>query len=378
MAENIHTQAKYVIWVFNSDRERIGVIENYSSLNFSRAFGSVGKFSFVLPATSDDVQLLSPDCVMQVWRTIPGDVSYLEFGGFMDVFQYREEGGKEILRVGGSDGLSILKRRIHWYDPSLAQSNRNEPISSFYYNVIQNNFDFSAPFNERDLSDHGFDFQAATLAAIGSNIAYSFAFKNVLDIVNYISDVSTQKGIPAFFDVVPQIKNNLAGWIFKWSVYQLGLDRINTANPTVFSKALGNLENPDLTFDYSEEKNAILVGGEGEQEYKTYTEYLDSARRYRTSYSRKEMYAEHLSQNTDASRDDLGNRLLQAGKPKIKFTGNIKDTPQTRYGKDWGYGDKISINHANYVLEGMVSAIAVNINEGGAETITARVEEQLT
>lgn len=104
---------------------------------------------------------------------------------------------------------------------------------------------------------------------------------------------------------------------------------------------------------------------------------MDDDRRYRTSYSRKEMFAEHSSQHTDASRDDLGNKLLQAGQPKVKFSGNIKDTPQTRYGVEWGYGDKVSILHAGFVIDGMVSGIAINIDNKGAETITARVEEQL-
>lgn len=265
MAKNIHNQAKYIIWLFDSSRERISIVEEYISLNFSRAFGSVGKFSFVVPIPSSSASLVSPDCIMQVWRLIPDGVPTLEFGGFMESFRYYDENNKPVLRVGGSDGLSILKRRIHWYDPSLAQSNRSEPISTFYPSLIQNNFDFSPPFNDRDLADHGFDYQLNTNVSIGSNISHSFAFKNILDTVNYITDVSTQKGVPAFFDVIPQIKANLAGWIFRWNIGQLGLDRVNTANPTVFSKSLGNLENPDLLFDYSDEKNTILVGGEGEQ-----------------------------------------------------------------------------------------------------------------
>jgi hypothetical protein len=52
--------------------------------------------------------------------------------------------------------------------------------------------------------------------------------------------------------------------------------------------------------------------------------------------------------------------------------GQIQDTPGTQYGKQWGWGDRVTVQVEGINYDARVDAVTVTV-EGGKETITAAI-----
>ena len=82
--------------------------------------------------------------------------------------------------------------------------------------------------------------------------------------------------------------------------------------------------------------------------------------------------ARHLT--ATGSLTDEARVAVRAGEPQLTFRGKLKDTPQTRYGQHWFYGDKVKIHYAGRKLDARITGIEVTVYDNGDESIFARYE----
>ncbi|HLA39070.1 MAG TPA: hypothetical protein VJ417_03695, partial [Candidatus Glassbacteria bacterium] len=62
------------------------------------------------------------------------------------------------------------------------------------------------------------------------------------------------------------------------------------------------------------------------------------------------------------------------GKPRLRFSGKLLDTPQAVYGKDWNFCDRVTVEYRGRQLDGLVNAVTVKVDGEGNETVEARFE----
>lgn len=379
MPRNLYPAPKYEVWLYNPEGTRIAFIDRFSALSFSRAFGTIGRFSMTLPYSVEFATLVNPYNMIHITRTPHAGQSRLEFGGFINRIEYADQNGQDNLILSGVDGIDILKSRIIAYRSGDAKASYSGSYTSFAIDqTIDNQLGSIATDTLRNIKSYGFYIQGSGAIGIGAPINMKFAWKNLLDVINNMCAVSYQKGYPIYYDIIPIVDNNRAEWVLVTFADQLGVDRSYTGSSvTLFSKDFGNLENSRLVYDYADEITYAYVGGEGEAAARELGTAYDADRVYRTPWSRREKFVNFSSQENATALTDRAEQAVREGKPRITFTGNLKDSLQTRYGLDWHYGDKVAIKYLNKSFTGLVNAIAISLNERKQEIVTARVEAEL-
>ena len=154
---------------------------------------------------------------------------------------------------------------------------------------------------------------------------------------------------------------------------QPGRDRsVDGVNPLVFSLENGNLINPRLDYDYSEEATFIYGTGKGRNDVRqiaTVSDRLDTSK-----LNRREFQAFSNSADTDAITSDADN-VLQRKRPLVKLSGTLVDAPATPYGgRGWHVGDKVTVSYQGIQFNVIIRSVKVRINNKGKETVQSRIE----
>jgi hypothetical protein len=147
--------------------------------------------------------------------------------------------------------------------------------------------------------------------------------------------------------------------------------------PIVFSQESGNLSKPLLRFDYNEEVNFCHGGGQGQGDEREVDPENDEPRSQLSIWNRREAFQDARECPAgEAPTYCIANKAfdrMQSGRPMVLFEGDLVDTPTTRFGVDWFYGDKVTVQYRGYELDGRVDQFSVNVKEDGTEIIVARV-----
>lgn len=373
MSKNFYPNVSYQVWLYNPYGTRIGILDNLTSLSFSRAIHSIGRFQINIPEDKINRSFAQPDNVIQIWRNSHDNKRRLEFAGFVTGITYTSPKGKGEVILSGEDGLTLLKRRIVAYASGSSQAKKVDYIDDMMKEIVRENLGASATDSDRDLSSFGFSVNSDISA--GPSESLSFPWKNVLNTLKKLSELSVEVGTPVFFDVVPGVATGNTSWNFDTFINQIGSDRTYVnGRPTVFSQQFGNLEDPNLSYNYSDEISYVYAGGQGEGSDREIVERSDASREKRSPWARREDFVNYTNAENTASLQSAGDSVLQKRRPNIRFTGALKDTKQTRYGVDWVYGDKVVISHRGITFSAWINAVSFSVDSQGQETIQARVE----
>ena len=158
---------------------------------------------------------------------------------------------------------------------------------------------------------------------------------------------------------------------------QRGNDRSwDSSAPVYVGIDWGNLENGSLEYDHSEEINYAMVLGQGEGTDREIVLVSDTARIGASIWNRREgaKDARNIDKGDTTALTGEGNTYLTEHKPTMKFTGDIVETPAFRYGKDWWFGDKVTLVYAGIEKDCNINKVMVSRGDDGQETITARLE----
>jgi hypothetical protein len=148
----------------------------------------------------------------------------------------------------------------------------------------------------------------------------------------------------------------------------------DSKSPVIFSKEWGNLAQPMLRYDYTKEANLVYGGGQGEGEYRTIVEVSDSTRVGSSIWNRREKFADARNETTTDGVTNKAEEVLRENQPLHRFTGRLLDTPQSRYGIDWFFGDKVVISYRDIQFNGVAKALKLKIDKDGYEYLDVKVE----
>ena len=104
--------------------------------------------------------------------------------------------------------------------------------------------------------------EAPNLGAGGASISKAFAYRNVLTVLQEIADLVTEAGVWLGFDVV-----RTAPGAFEFRTYtgQRGQNHgRNSGDPRLVGKQYGNLSEATFGTYHMDERNWVLVAGQGE------------------------------------------------------------------------------------------------------------------
>lgn len=371
----LRLNSRWELWLDDPLGNRLSLL-NKSVVEFwlSRVLNDIGEFQTVLRGNFDQ-SLLLEDGLIEFWRAPAGGaLRWVGVGKVRKILFSDNENGKEIITVSGPDGIDLLQTRIVAYAAGSAQAEKTGPADDLLKAIVRENMGSMATDSVRNLTELGLS--VAADLGLAPSVTKAFAHKPVLSVLQEISAASREKGTGLYFDVVPSdLPNGAVTFEFRTYTGQRGVDRSsNSNNPIYFGKKWKNLTNPVLEYDYLNEWNYVYAGGQGEGAGRKIIEVLDAGRIGNSPWNRREKFVDARNEMTDPGVTARGQSELSAGRPRVRFSGDLLDSRTARYGIDWEFGDRASIEYQGRQIDGMIRTVRLGKAKDGVEIIEARIE----
>lgn len=378
-------KAKYQLWWTNDRGNRILQIVDWAFLNYTRVENGIGTANIGLPLAAYKITdffieaEFKTDYRLEIWRTSQlGTKRRLENVFFMQegVIRTRQDDGVTIIDITGHDPSGQLKRRINKFRSGTAQSRKTGAIDDVMKEIVDEQMGAAAladdagraiPFDENIFRIQGD-------ASLGATITKSFAFRNVLDVLKELHQMSQINAPKIYFDVVP-----ITPTIFEFQTFQnqRGGDKRFSAGKSMFLFSInrGNLEAPSYEFDSFNEKNVVYVAGKGEGADRDRVE-RSTTREVSSVWGRREVFRDARTEDKDDTDalNAIGDEELGFRRPKQRFVANFLDTEDSVYGLDWDFGNLHTVNYAGLQFDVEIKIVYVTVEDDGSERIFGRNE----
>lgn len=346
------------------------------SFSYTEVLNNIGRFSLKLPG-SFDRRILRKDNRVVIWRKPPGGARKLAFMGFIRKPATRTDAnGNTTREAAGYDLNYLLSGRVVAYYAGHARAEQSDQADDLMKSFVDENLGAAA------LSGSGRKVTAAISstyfsveadAALGVSQTKAASYRKVLDVLREIADAARTDGTEVNFKVVP---TDIDSFQFQTRTGQWGRDRTaGSGSGLVFSLTRGNLAGPiELLEDATDEINRAFALGQGEGANREIQYAEDTARINASLFAVREGKIDARQFSTAAGVLDAANSLLIKGRPVNTFTARLLSVAGSVYGKDWGFGDRITIDYDDRQFDALVRAVTVSVDENGAETLDTTLE----
>jgi hypothetical protein len=363
----------YELWLNDPAGQRINLLDSAINWSLGCTLNNIGWWSITLPGTFD-VDLLRIDSIVEFWRAPSGGKLKRQLSGFLRAIRFETNiDGLDTTVIKGPDVNELMARRIVAYAAGESEAIKTDNAGDIIKAIARENLGALAPA-ARDLTNAGFSVQNDL--ADGQSITKGFSWRQVFRVIQDISGASQGYGSGLYWAVVP---TGVASFQLQTFADQPGMDRtFDSGSPVMFGVDWGNLASPTLELDYSEEITYVYGLGQGQESAREVVEIEDIPRSLRSPWGRREAYSDARNESSTAGVTAAARKRLREGEPRLYFTGELLDMPNSRYGLDWEFGDKVTVTYRGYQLDGVINAIRLDINSDGKESIQARLEVEDT
>jgi hypothetical protein len=314
--------------------------------------------------------------MIQIWRQPTGGRLKLWRVYFLRRWIFETLGSDDIVTIAGPDVNDLLRRRIVAAYSGSAQASKTDYADDMMKEIVTESIaDGVAPTPTAGTRVWS-DLSITSDVSLGPTITKSFPFKQLLNksgqgVLPALAKAAKEAGTEVFFDIVSDvISSNSISFKFVTAINQPGQD---VSDQVVFSQDSGNLRDPSLEYDYTEEANYVYAGGQNEGANRNVQQVYDSDRYSASQWARCEGFADARDQTTNNGVREAGRDELNNGRPRIRFRGSPIDTAGTRFGIDWDYGYKVQAKYVNIQFDSIVRAASLSVVDG-EETIETRLD----
>jgi hypothetical protein len=100
----------------------------------------------------------------------------------------------------------------------------------------------------------------------------------------------------------------------------------------------------------------------------------DVWRMHKSIWNRRECFQDAREESTTQGVANKAFERMQKERPVVRFDALLLDVANTRFGKDWDYGDNITARYKGREFSGMVDGYIISMDELGNEEFIARME----
>jgi len=355
------------------------VVDNVLWGTFTRIVNEIGSFRLALPP-SFDTSILRIDNMLQFWRAPQGGRLGLWRPYFIRKWRWETTGSAEHLIISGPDVNDLLRRRIVAAYSGETQATKDDYADDMMKEVVTESMADGVDPTPDAGTRVWADLSVAPDLGDGPSLGKSFAFDPLLTksgggVLAQIADAAREAGTEVFFDIVPKtISSTAITFEFRTYTGQPGMD---VSDRVVFDQERGNLEDPYLEYDATDEANYIYACGGG-QEADRIVEQVYRADRYNLSqWNRCEASTQAQSQGTDTDAiREAGRSRLADGRPVWRVGGKPLDTLITRFGIDWDFGYTVRQRYRKTEFDAIVRSVVIDLSSAGTESIQARMDNE--
>ena len=298
------------LYIFNTNRELVGIVESFEYLRWTRRYSQCGSFELKAIATQENAELLKEGNI--IWKNDDEEAGIIEHLSLSQTDQ-------EFITVSGRFATSFLARRIVWQTEKLSGD-----ISDCVEQLIENNL-----INPTDVARKisGISFSSPSLdIPISTQISY----RNLMDAVTELCEVS-EVGIKTIF--TPETG------VFTIMLYK------GTESQAVFSKEYENLTEQVYTVSAADFANTALIGGEGEGAERTFVAITSGS-----GETRHEIFVDAKDLRAEDFGVDYINTLIFRGQSKLNeqvirysFDTSVNPHGNLTYKVDFDLGQVVKV-----------------------------------
>jgi uncharacterized protein YcfJ len=217
---------------------------------------------------------------------------------------------------------------------------------------------------------------APDLGAAGASITKAFAYRNVLTTLQELCEVAQEtNNVWLGFDVV-----RTAPGAFEFRTYteQRGQDHGRASgDPRLVGKQYGNFSQATFGTYHADERNFVVVGGQGEDLDRQLVYRWNYNRWHASKWNRREYFKDSRNNETTAALESDGDAALEEFRPRQVLTGTLHDTPGMQYGIHYQFGDILSAEAFGYHVDCRVDSVKVKVDQDGGEQIDVKLRGEL-
>jgi hypothetical protein len=374
------------IWVLRDDGTRLGILDTVSNFTWTLVVNNTGHFRvevvippsvpglaagrFATGAPAIQASWFAKDRRILFWRKPATGAMKLAFVGIIRrLRQSRDARGLHTFRVSGHDLTGLLKRRVIAYAAASAQAAMTDQADDILTELAKDNLGTDATSARQISSTY---FSVAASPGAGPSITKGFSYRNLLDVMREVADAARQVGTFLFFGIEALTETTFG---FRTRTGEWGRDRTSdVGNGLIFGEAFGNLANPVLDDDSTDEVNFAYGLGRGEEAAREVQTSEDTTRSGASVYARAEAAANAVLESTSAGVADVADARVQKGRPVVMFTADLLSVPGSEFGKDWDHGDRVTATAFERQFDCLIRATTVTVDDAWRETIAPIIE----
>lgn len=346
----------------------VALLDSYTGLAIERNVNTAGAFAVRLgkgaaeteAAFTTRVGLFALDGQIEFWRRdiANGIAWYNEFEGLIRRREYyvTEDGGL-LFEASGRGYIDLLDRRVIAAAAGSAGGTKSGACETVMKAFVEEQC--AATAGARAIA--GLTVQAD--GAHGNTINRPAAYKNVLEVLKGLARIGGGD-----YDVVGTVA---ATYEFRWYTGQRGTDRSATLT---FGLPFGNMANPRLVIARQDERNAVLVGGQGEGAARTTVWRTDAAAIAESPINRRELFLDQRDATTAGALNSSGDIALEELRPVTTLDFDVLQTAGSLYGLHYTLGDIVNAKFLGYETHKKVVTVNITVEESG-EDIKPRLED---
>ena len=361
-----------LVW-YTHEGVRKGVIQAFNSLEYIKTQNQIGSLVVDLPRGLYQYDQFSVGDIFEVWREKGGVLELQnETAYFLQDWEFRTDGdGAEYIRLVAFDANWLLDTAIVWaYSGSAAASKTGKP-DDMLKAIVKEQLGVSSGVATRTKLTC-----APDLGAGGASITKDFAYRNVLTVLQEICEAAQEKNdIWLGFDVV-----RTAPGAFEFRTYtgQRGQNHGRASgDPRLVGRQYGNLSEASFGTYHADERNVVLVAGQGEDAARTLVTRSNTSRMNASKWNRREYFKDSRDDSTDAALEADGDAALDEFRPRQVLTGTLHDTPGMQFGIHYQFGDVLSAEAFGYHVDCHVGSVRVRVDQDGGEQLDIKLRGEM-
>jgi len=365
---------RYQVDWYSPDLVRIGTLQAFNSLSLVRTENEIGALVMTLPSHGFDTNSFKVGQYLEVWRETHGVLRLFgETAYFVQDWEFYSEGGQHLVAVYAKDLNFLLDTRIVADPPGGTRAELESFADNVMKAIVRNELlDAHTTSPERIVP--GLSVQPN----VGQSVSLyrGVGWQNVLDAVKDLAQSATEQGTYTVFDMV---RTGVGTFEFRTYIGQRGTNHSRTSGDVrLVGEIYGNLEDPKLGTYHGEEWNFVYCGGQGEGEARVIKTASDAARiGAGYPYNRKEYWRDSRHQEDANGVQADAYAALAEGRPKTVMTGKLLDTPGMQFGRDYDFGDVVSVEAFGTAIDCHIASVAINYAAEGGETIDISLRGEL-
>lgn len=367
------------IWLCEPNGTRITLLEYTSGFACTRVRNGVGVAVITLSPDYDD--LFGVDYLLEFWRYPESGAPKLFNVYMVRKWLFSDGDGNLTTVLWGYDGNYLLSGRIIASAAESAQALMTAELDDMIKAIVIDTLGADAGAG-RDLSSVAGGFSVAADLSAAPSATKAFAWQNVLEALQDISEASRAAGTALYFDVEPSFSGEQIAWKFSTYTTRRGADHgADSDDPVYFGLQWGNLSGGYYGVDHSEEVNYVYglgVGNEGQRiGIDGSTDASDTTRSGKSIWNLREDYANASiggGGKTASAVQSEANALMERSRPRWTAGGRLLDTRQARYDVHWTFGDTVVIEVRRRQVNADINVVGFSVGENGQEDTDIRVE----